>query len=155
MFMTTSHVGHNCFVGDEVILSNVVLLAGHVQIHDWCIIGGNVALPQYLRMGKGTFMGGFSAIRQDLPPFFRASGLPGGPAGINRVGMARRGISAEAISAMHQAYKILYLKKLPLETALEKIDNDFGQFAEIQTFIDFIRTSKLGIVRPRSDRGVR
>jgi UDP-N-acetylglucosamine acyltransferase len=154
MIMTMSHVGHNCYIGDETVISNVVTLAGHVQVHDWAILGGAVPVPQFTRFGKGTYMGGFSAIRMDLPPFFRAAGNPGGPAGINRVGMKRRGIPDESIRAVHRAYKTLYFSKLSEDEALNRIVEESGEIEEIRILVEFIRESKIGIVRPRSDRGI-
>lgn len=154
MFMTTCHVGHNCKVGDETVLSNFAMLAGHVEVQDWAIIGGMVPIPQFTRIGKGSYLGGFSAIRLDLPPFFRAAGFPGGPAGINRVGMERRGVPEESIRAVHRAYKTLYFSKLTQEQALEKIAGESGEIEEIRLLVDFIRHSKIGILRPRSDRGI-
>lgn len=153
LFMTTCHIGHNCHVGNETVLSNFAMLAGHVEVQDWAIIGGMVPIPQFTRIGKASYLGGFSAIRLDLPPYFRAAGFPGGPAGINRVGMERRGIPEENIRAVHLAYKALYLSKLTQDQALEKIEREFGQFEEIRFLVQFIRESKHGILRPRSDRG--
>jgi len=149
LLMTQAHVGHNCAIGDEVILSNVATLAGHVRVDDWSILGGVLAIHQFTRLGKGTYMGGFSAIRQDLPPFFRAAGNPGRPAGINRVGMERRGLAPEAIRAVHQAYKILYLQKLTMDEAVGKMLDIYGGIAEVRTLVDFMKDSKNGILRPR------
>ena len=153
MLMTTCHVAHNCFVGDETVISNFAMLAGHVEIQDWAIIGGMVPVPQFTRLGKGSYLGGFSPIRLDLPPFFRAAGYPGTPAGINRVGMERRGVPQDTIRAFHRAYKTFYFSNLTQEEALEKITLDAGDLEEIQLLVDFIRESKIGILRPRSDRG--
>lgn len=153
LLMTQSHVGHNCVIGNEVILSNVATLAGHVEVDDWAILGGVIAIHQFTRLGKGTYMGGFSAIRQDLPPFFRAAGNPGGPAGINRVGMERRGLTRESVRAVHDSYKILYRQKLTLDEAMGKMLELYGEVEEVQTIVDFMQATKNGILRPRSDRG--
>lgn len=151
MLMTNSHVAHNCILGDEVIMANVATLAGHVQIHDWCVIGGIVALHQHIRIGKGGFLGGLSGLRQDLPPFFRAAGIPGRPVGVNVVGMQRRGIPKEAIRAVQSTFKLLYRGGLKLDHVLDRIEGELGMFNEVQTIIQFVRESKTGIVRPRSD----
>ncbi|MCA9441692.1 MAG: acyl-ACP--UDP-N-acetylglucosamine O-acyltransferase, partial [Candidatus Omnitrophica bacterium] len=126
LLMTQSHVGHNCHLGDEVILSNIATLAGHVDVHDWVIMGGLVAIPQFTRLGKGAFLGGFSAMRLDLPPFFRYSGRPAEPVGVNHVGMTRRGIPEENIRVVRKAYRILYRSGLVLEKAMEQIQEEFG-----------------------------
>lgn len=153
MLMANSHVAHNCKVGDEVIMANVATLAGHVEIHDWCVIGGVIALHQHTRLGRGSFMGGFSGLRQDLPPFFRAAGNPGAPVGVNVVGMQRRGFSHEKVRAIHDAYKILYLSGLRQDEAVARMIEEHGSHPEIHLIIDFLGSSKNGIARPRTGRG--
>jgi UDP-N-acetylglucosamine acyltransferase len=150
MLMANSHIAHNCFVGDEVIMANVATLAGHVQIHDWCVIGGVIALHQHTRIGKGAFLGGFSAMRQDLPPFFRAAGNPGCTVGVNLVGMQRRGLSHATVRAVRAAYKILYLSRLKLDEALKGLRGEFSAVEEVQAIVRFVEESKNGISRPRS-----
>jgi UDP-N-acetylglucosamine acyltransferase len=150
LLMTQSHVGHNCVIGDEVVLSNIATLAGHVEVHDWAILGGVVAIPQFIRIGKGTYIGGFSAMRLDLPPFFRGSGRPMEPVGINKVGMSRRGIPEENIRAVHKVHRILYRMGLGLDEAVEKISLEFGQVPEVQTILEFIEKATKGIARPTS-----
>ena len=152
MLMTNSHVAHNCFVGDEVIMANVATLAGHVEIHDWCVIGGVIALHQHTRLGKGSFMGGFSGLRQDLPPFFRAAGNPGMPVGVNLVGMRRRGFPHSTIRAVHNSYKILYLSGMKMDDAIRKMLDQYGELEEIRLLVDFLETTKNGIARPRGQR---
>lgn len=153
MLMANSHVAHNCFVGDEVIMANVATLAGHVQIHDWCVIGGVIALHQHTRLGKGSFMGGASALRQDIPPFFRASGIPGMPVGVNLVGMRRRGFPHSTIRAIHNSYKLLYLNALKMDDAITQMLNQYGDLEEIRLIVDFLNSTKNGIARPRHQRG--
>ena len=148
LLMTQSHVGHNCHIGDEVILSNIATLAGHVEIHDWAILGGLVAIPQFTRVGKGAFVGGFSAMRLDIPPFFRASGRPAEPVGVNTVGMTRRGISEETIRAVKKVYKILFRRGLGIEEAMEKIREEFAGVPEVETILEFVAQAKDGIQRP-------
>jgi len=148
LFMTQSHVGHNCHIGNEVILSNIATLAGHVDVHDWAIMGGLVAIPQFTRIGKGAFLGGFSAIRLDLPPFFRYSGRPAEPVGVNHVGMSRRGISRESIRAVRKVYRILYRSNLSLDDAMSRIEEEYGQFEEVGTILDFVSSAPNGIARP-------
>ncbi len=150
LLMTQSHVGHNCHIGDEVILSNIATLAGHVEVHDWAIIGGLVAIPQFNRIGKGSFIGGFSAMRLDIPPFFRASGRPADPVGVNQVGMSRRGIPHENIKAVRMAYKILYRCGLTLDDAVSRIQEECGGYPEINTVLEFIATAERGIARPHN-----
>lgn len=149
MLMANSHVAHNCYVGDEVIMANVATLAGHVQIHDWCVIGGVIAMHQHTRLGKGSFLGGASALRQDVPPFFRASGIPGLPVGVNLVGMRRRGFSHATIRAIHNSYKLLYLNALKMDDAIDKMLDRYGDYPEIQLIVEFLNSTTNGIARPR------
>ncbi len=149
MLMANSHVAHNCFVGDEVIMANVATLAGHVQVHDWCVIGGVLAMHQHTRVGKGAFVGGASGLRQDVPPFFRASGIPGLPVGVNMVGMRRRGFPHATIRAVHDSYKLLYLNALKMDDAIEKMLERFGEIPEIRLIVEFLNSTKNGISRPR------
>lgn len=148
LVMTQAHIGHNCRIGDEAILSNLATLAGHVTVEDWAILGGVVTIPQFTRVGKGSFLGGFSGLRQDLPPFFRGSGRPAGPVGVNQVGMTRRGIPRENISAVKKAYRLLYRSQLGLDVALAQVEEAYGEVPEIQIIVEFVRTSRNGIVRP-------
>jgi UDP-N-acetylglucosamine acyltransferase len=149
MLMAYSHVAHNCTVGDEVIMANVATLAGHCEVQDWCVIGGVIALHQYTRLGKGSFMGGFTGFRQDLPPFFRGAGNPGIPVGVNLVGMRRRGFTPSKIRAIHNSYKILYFNHLKMDDAIPKILDLYGEHEEIHVIVDFLNTTKNGIARPR------
>ena len=136
----------------EVILSNIATLAGHVDVHDWVIMGGLVAIPQFTRLGKGAFLGGFSAMRLDLPPFFRYSGRPAEPVGVNHVGMTRRGIPEENIRVVRKAYRILYRSGLVLEKAMEQIQEEFGSVPEVQTILEFVAGAKKGIARPTTTK---
>ena len=149
MLMAYTHVAHNCKLGDEVVMANAASLSGHVEIQDWVVLGGFSVFPQFVRLGKGSFMGGSSGIRQDLPPFIRASGQPGAPVGINVVGMERRGVPRDSIKAVHQTYKLLYRSGLKLEDALDQIEGNHPDVAEVKLIVAFVRESKNGIVRPR------
>ncbi len=150
MLMAYSHVAHNCFVGNEVIMANVATLAGHVEIHDWCVIGGVIALHQFTRLGKGSFLGGFSALRQDLPPYMRAAGNPGSPGGVNIVGMQRRGFPIATIRAIRKFYKLLFLSGLKMDDAIAQILDLHGDIPQIQEIITFMKSTRNGIMRPKN-----
>jgi len=106
------HVAHDCRLGDDIIMSNVATLAGHVTVGDRAVIGGLVAIHQFCRIGKFSMTGGCSKVVQDIPPFMIGDGNPAETRTINKVGMERHGISDEAQTAMKAAYKILFREGL-------------------------------------------
>jgi UDP-N-acetylglucosamine acyltransferase len=149
--MAYVHVGHDCRVGSNVIMSSNAQLAGHVIVDDYAIVGGMTGVHQYVRIGAHAMVGGASALVQDVPPFVIAAGNKAVPHGINVEGLRRRGFSADAISALRAAYRTLYKNGLSLEEAK-------GQLAElasaggdgdvhVQALIDFVEQSQRGIIR--------
>lgn len=147
LFMAYSHVAHDCRVGDHVILANGATLAGHVTVDEHAILGGLSAVHQFTRIGCHAMLSGGSMVNQDITPYTIAQGDRAVPAGINLVGLKRRGFSEEAIRAVKNAYKTLYRANLKLEEALEKMEPDAERFPEIRHFVDFIRSSQRGIAR--------
>lgn len=151
LFMAYSHVAHDCIVGSYNVLGNCAALAGHCECGSHVIIGGLAGIHQFSRLGDHAFIGGCAAVAQDVPPFLIASGNRAVANAINRIGLKRRGFSSEVIMAIHKAFKIIYLRKLALKDALQKIDSEFGQFDEIQYFLRFIRETKRGIIKHGRD----
>ncbi|MBC8207039.1 MAG: acyl-ACP--UDP-N-acetylglucosamine O-acyltransferase [Kiritimatiellales bacterium] len=147
LLMAYSHVAHACKIGNGVIIANGTQLAGDVIVEDFAIIEGLAGAVQFRRIGKMAFMGAYTKATKDVPPFMIADGLDIQVRGFNKIGMARRGVSEESIAAIKEAYRILYRQKLPLAEALEKIETDVPQTAEVKYLLDFIRSSKVGIVR--------
>ncbi len=147
-FMAYSHVAHDCVIGDGCVLANSVALAGHVEVGDYSTIGAFSAVHQFCRVGDHAFIGGGSICTQDVLPFVKTVGnRPAKTYGINHIGLERKGFSKEAIEALQRAYRILIRSKLRAEEALAKIEADFGFFAEVQYLVDFVRSSKRGIIR--------
>jgi len=142
-----SHVAHNVMLGNHVIMSNAATLAGHIMVEDHAIIGGLAAIHQFCRIGKMSIIGGCSKVVQDVPPFMMADGNPAETRTINKVGLERNGVSAEAQSALRQAYKILFREGLTIPNALSRIEADLPPLPEIQHLIHFIRQSERGIGR--------
>lgn len=147
LLMAYSHVAHACQVGNGVILANSTQLAGDVIVEDFAIIEGQSGAVQFRRIGKMAFLGAYTKATKDIPPFMIADGLDIQIRGFNRVGMERRGVSEASRAAIKEAYRILYRQKLPLAEALEKIEQSVEQTDEVQYLLDFIRNSKVGIVR--------
>ena len=146
-FLAYSHIAHDCVVEDDVIFSNNGTLAGHVLVQEYAIIGGLTAIHQYCRIGRHAITGGCSKIVQDVPPFLIADGNPAEVRGVNVVGLERRGVPAETIRVLKEAYRILYRAKLNTKQAMEELERSFGDVAEARELIEFIEKSERGIIR--------
>jgi len=140
-----SHIAHNVTLGNSIIMSNVATLAGHVSVEDHAVVGGLVAVHQFCRIGKMSMIGGCSKVVQDIPPFMIVDGNPAETRTVNKVGMERNGVSAEAQTALRQAYKILFREGLTISNALARIEAELPPLAEIQHLVNFVRTSERGI----------
>jgi UDP-N-acetylglucosamine acyltransferase len=150
--MAYVHVAHDCQVGSNVILANGVQMGGHVHIGDWAIVGGLAAVHQFGRIGAHSMTGGQSAVHKDIPPYVMSAGNPCVPVGINAEGLKRRGFSNEAISALRDAYKIIYRRGLTLEDARAELrarqESEPGIAAALDPLLDFLDVSTRGIIRP-------
>lgn len=150
--MAYVHVAHDCQIGSHTILANGVQMGGHVHIGDWAIVGGLAAIHQFGKVGAHAMVGGSSALHMDVPPYVMGSGNPCVPVGVNVEGLKRRGFSTEAISALRDAYKIIYRRGLSLEDAKEQLaqrQSEAPLVADaLQVLIDFLGTSARGIIRP-------
>ncbi|MDO8692753.1 MAG: acyl-ACP--UDP-N-acetylglucosamine O-acyltransferase [Sheuella sp.] len=150
--MAYVHVAHDCQIGSQVILANGVQMGGHVHIGDWAIVGGLAAVHQFGRIGAHSMTGGQSAVHKDIPPYVMSAGNPCVPVGINSEGLKRRGFSAESISALRDAYKIIYRRGLSLDDA--KAEIRARQLSEptvseaLQPLLEFLDKSERGIIRP-------
>lgn len=147
LLMAYSHIAHACKIGNGVIIANGTQLAGDVIVEDFAILEGLAGAVQFRRIGKMAFLGAYTKATKDVPPFMIADGLDIQIRGFNKIGMERRGVSEESRAAVKEAYRILYRKKLTLPEALEMIENDVPQTAEVKYLLDFIRSSEIGIVR--------
>jgi UDP-N-acetylglucosamine acyltransferase len=143
VFLANAHVAHDCRIGEGVILSNNVMLAGHCQIGDFAILSGGGAAHQFVRIGAHAFIGGLAGVEHDLIPFGLALGNRAGLAGLNVVGLKRRGFSHEAIHELRRAYKMLFNGGGALGSTLkERIDEvaeAFAGQAAVQEIVAFLR----------------
>jgi UDP-N-acetylglucosamine acyltransferase len=147
-FMAYSHVAHDCHVGEHTIFANNATLAGHVDVGDHATIGAFTAVHQFCRVGEHAFIGGGSICTQDVLPFVKTVGnRPAKTYGINTIGLQRKGFPPETVEALQRAYRILVRSKLKLEEALDRIEKEFGYFAETRYLVEFVRESKRGIIR--------
>lgn len=145
--MDYSHVGHDCQIGNNNIFTNSTSLAGHVSVGDHCNFGGFSLLHQFIRIGSHAFTSMGSAINRDVPPFVIVSGNYARSYGINKIGLQRKGFSAELIKAIGKTYKLLVRNRSERDVALQQLAPLAKQFREVQLFIDFISSSPRGIVK--------
>lgn len=147
LLMAYVHVAHDCIIGNNCILANNATLAGHVTIEDWAIIGGLSAIHQFVSIGVHAMISGGSLVRKDVPPYTKAAREPLSYAGINSIGLRRRGYSAEKIKEIQEIYRILYLKGLNNSQAISLIETKMPATSERDEVISFIQNSKRGIMR--------
>ena len=140
LLMAYSHVGHNCMIGDEVIIANSVALAGHVNIESMAIISGVLGIHQFVHIGRMAMVGGMSRISRDVPPYMMVEGNPARVRSLNFTGLKRRGVSKDEIRQLKQAFSYLYLKKMPLDQAIAQLDPLLDNL-HIQHLQDFIKLS--------------
>ena len=143
--MSYVHLGHDCHVGDGVILSNAVQLAGHVIVEDRAIISGLSAVHQFARIGRHSFVGGCSRVAKDVPPFLKAVGNPVRLYGLNSVGLQRSGFDAETLRELKRAYRLLFRSDLNVSQALERARAELPDLPEVTHFLGFIEQSERGI----------
>lgn len=147
LLMAYSHVAHDCRVGDNCIVANSGTLAGFVTLEDKVVIGGLVAVHQFVRVGTLSIVGGCSKVVQDIPPYSTCDGHPTKVYGLNLVGLRRCGVSKQVISNLKHAFKILFFSELSFKHAIEQIQKEIPGCKEISYLIDFVKTSKRGICR--------
>jgi len=147
LLMAYVHIAHDCILGKHCILSNAVNLAGHIMIDDYAIIGGVTAIHQFVNVGKHAFIAGGSLVRKDVPPYVKAAREPLSYAGINSVGLRRRGYSSKIINHIQDLYRILYLKGNNTSHAIDIVEADFPASEQRDEIIRFIRDSRRGIMK--------
>lgn len=145
--MAYSHIAHDCQIGNHTILANNATLAGHVTLGDWVFLGGFTTIHQFCRIGAHAMTAFTAAVTQDVPPYVTAAGNRAQPAGINSEGLRRRGFSADQITAIKRAYKILYRQGLSLDDAKDQLTKLADTDAVLQPFVDFFAVSTRGLIR--------
>jgi UDP-N-acetylglucosamine acyltransferase len=145
--MAYSHIAHDCKVGNQVIMANASTLAGHIEVEDFAIVGGLVAIHQFVRVGCYSIIGGASGIPKDIPPYMCAAGNRAKLFGLNTVGLKRHRFPEATVAALKQAYRILFRSHLVLGKAMEKVENEVPQLPEIEHLLDFLKSSKRGVCR--------
>jgi len=146
VLMAYSHVAHDCVLGNNVTMINLVTLGGHVEIDDWAMLSGGVMVHQFVKIGAHAFIGGLFRVSQDVPPFVMAVGEPLKYGGINSVGLRRRGFSSKDRINIKHAYRLYFRSGLNPSEALKKIKFKFHDEKNILRIVNFIENSKRGII---------
>lgn len=147
LFMAGAHVAHDCLVGNRTIFANAATLAGHVTVGDDSTIGAYSGVHQFCRIGVHAFIGGYSVITQDALPYALTVGNRARSHGINVIGLRRRNFSEESISALRAAYRMLFRSRMRLRDAIDSLQNQPGQVAEVAHLLEFLRSSERGVIR--------
>jgi UDP-N-acetylglucosamine acyltransferase len=144
--MATSHIGHDCKLGNNVIVTSYVGLSGHVHVGDNVVLGGMTGIHQFVRIGKNAMIGGGSGIRKDVPPFCLVEGNPAVIHGLNVLGLRRNGFSKSQLNNLKKVLKIFLDRSVALDNAITAI-REISDAEEVIAFADFIENSKRGTVR--------
>ena len=147
LVMAYAHVAHDCIVGDNCIIGNAVQMAGHVEVGDYAIISAATLVHQFAKIGVHAMISGGSLVLKDVPPYVKAAREPLAYAGINSVGLRRRGFTSEQINEIQQIYRILFISGLNNSQALDKIELELSASKERDEVVNFIRNSGRGIIR--------
>jgi len=153
MFMSYTHVAHDCHVGSHVIMANGATLGGHVTVGDRATFGGLVGVHQFVRIGGFAMIGGGAIVTQDVPPYVNAAGNRARMFGLNLIGLKRQGFSSETISALKSAYRLLFRSAgLTFKKRIDQVHSRFGHIPEVKPLLDFVEASDRGICQGRWEK---
>ena len=141
LLMVGSHVAHDCLVGNNSILSHGCALAGHVTVGNEATVGASSSVHQFCHVGDHAFIGGHSVVVKDAMPYVKSVGNHAKIYGINTIGLKRKGFAEQEVLNLKQAYRILFLKKLPLAEALQRLDSEYPDCARVSYLVSFIRVA--------------
>ncbi|WP_235296847.1 acyl-ACP--UDP-N-acetylglucosamine O-acyltransferase [Portibacter marinus] len=147
LLMAYVHVAHDCVIGHNCILANGVNLAGHIEIGDYAIISALSAAHQFVKIGKHSMITGGSLIRKDVPPFVKAAREPLSYAGVNSIGLRRRGFSSERINNIMEIYRILYVKGHAISKAVNLIEQEIPNSEDKEYILNFVNKAERGLMR--------
>ena len=151
LLMAYCHIAHDCVIKNNIIIGNATQLAGEVEIDDWAIISGGVLVHQFSHIGMHVMVQGGSRLGKDIPPYITVGREPISYAGINVVGLRRRGFSNEQISNIQEMYRTIYQSGLNNSAAIKRIEEDFSNSEEKANIVEFIQNSARGIIRGNMD----
>jgi len=147
LLMAYVHVAHDCIVGNNCVLANCVNLAGHVTIGDFVIIEGVVGVQQFVDIGEHSFIAAGSNVRKNVPPYIKAARAPLTFAGVNSVGLRRRGFSSDAVIQIEDIFRTIYTRGLNVTNAVKVIEQEAPKSKEKEIILKFIEDSTKGIIR--------
>ena len=154
LFMVASHVAHDCQIGDRVIMANNAALGGHVSVGEWAILGGLSAIHQYVRIGRHAIVGGMSGVEHDVIPYGSVMGDRARLAGLNLVGLKRRGFGRDIIHDMRRAFRLLFAQEGTMTERLADVSDLFNAIEPVMDIVDFIQVeSTRPICQPKGDGG--
>lgn len=150
LLMACAHVGHDCRLGDRVILANNVMLGGHVQVGEQCFLGGGAAIHQFVRVGRQAMVGGLAGVTNDIPPFGNVFGLPARLVGLNAVGLRRRGFSRDNLHRLRAAFRLLFRDPGTFDERLRAAETRFQGDALVAEVLEFLRAGdrRRELIRP-------
>lgn len=155
LFMVASHVAHDCQVGNHVVMANNATLAGHVSVADYVILGGLSAVHQYARVGRHAMVGGLSGVEQDVIPYGTVLGNRARLAGLNIIGLRRRGFSRAEIADLRKAYRLMFAEEGSMAERLNDVMDMYADNQAVMDIVEFIRAdSTRSICQPRAEHGV-
>jgi len=146
-FLASSHVGHDCQLGNGIVMTNGAFLGGHVVVGDFAVLGGGSVVHQHCRLGTMVMVEGNCGVPLDIPPYCLTGGHRARLVGLNEIGLRRRGVAPEAVKALREVYRLLLRSDLARPEALALARSDFGATPECARFIDFFASSKRGVAR--------
>jgi UDP-N-acetylglucosamine acyltransferase len=144
LFMAGCHIAHDCELGDHVVIANNVLLAGHVKIEDHVGMSAYVGLHHFVTVGRNAFVGGFSRISVDVPPFMVVAGVPLSVVSTNAVGLRRRGMADATLLALREAHRLIWRSGLPKPEAVSIIEQRYPRDPDIRYLLEFMRAIDRG-----------
>ena len=147
LLMAYTHLAHDVWVGNHVIIANSGNIAGHVTIEDWAIIEGMVGVQQFVTIGQHAFVAGGSLVRKNIPPFIKAAREPLSFIGVNSIGLRRRGFDNDQVMSIEDIYRTLYVQNTNLSQAIRVAETELPQSKEKDTILAFIQASDKGIIR--------
>jgi len=149
LFMMSSHVAHDCVVGNGVIMANNATLAGHVELGDYVIVGGLSAIHQFARIGDHAIIGGMSGVENDVIPYGRVKGERAHMAGLNLIGLDRRGFSKDEVRALQRAFNQMFGSEGTLDQRIDTVSHDFADNETVMKIVGFARAkAKFPLCQP-------
>lgn len=147
LLMAYVHVAHDCFIGNNCIIANNVNLAGHITIGNSVVLGGVTAVHQFVKIGDHVIVGGGSLVRKDIPPFVKAAREPLSYAGVNSIGLSRRGFSREQINSIHEIYRILFVKHKNVKYGITEIETSLPHSEYKDYILQFVKDADRGLMK--------